>query len=94
MGGSAQVVGLSCDSVYSLKAWAASLGGLNFPLLSDFWPHGEVALRYGVLGELSGRPERSIIIIDASGVIRYIDVHELSEVPDMNEIAEEIEKAI
>lgn len=87
-------MGLSCDSVYSLKAWAASLGGLNFPLLSDFWPHGEVARRYGVLAEVSGRPDRSIFVIDASGILRYIDVHELREVPDISEIAEELEKAV
>ena len=66
----------------------------NFPLLSDFWPHGEVARRYGVLAEVSGRPDRSIFVIDASGILRYIDVHELREVPDMSEIAEELEKAV
>lgn len=89
----AQVVGISCDTVYSLKAWAADLGGLNYPLLSDFWPHGEVAKRYGVFAEALGRPERAIIVIDANGIIRYIDVHELKEVPDETEIAEELEKA-
>ena len=87
-------MGISCDTVYTLKAWAADLGGLNYPLLSDFWPHGEVSRRYGVFNETVGRPERAIIVLDAAGVIRYIDVHELKEVPDENEIAEEIEKAI
>lgn len=42
------VVGISCDPMYSLKTWAAH-EGYRFPLLSDFWPHGEVASAYGVL---------------------------------------------
>ncbi len=86
-------MGISCDAVYSLKAWAVELGGLNYPLVSDFWPHGAVARAYGVFNETAGRPERAVIVIDAAGTIRYIDVHELREVPDEEEIAAEIEKA-
>lgn len=87
-------MGISCDAVYSLTAWAKDLGGLNYPLVSDFWPHGEVSRRYGVFAEASGRPERAVIVIDAAGIIRYIDVHELREVPDEAEIAEEVAKAL
>ena len=91
-GGGAQVVGISCDTVYTLKRWAEDLGGLNYPLASDFWPHGAVSTTYGVFNEEVGRPERSIIVVDAAGVIRYIDVHQLREVPDNEEIAGELEK--
>jgi peroxiredoxin len=85
-------VGISCDTVYTLKDWAEHLGGLTYPLCSDFWPHGSVTSAYGVFNEEIGRPERAIIVIDAAGVIRYIDVHQLREVPDDAEIAEQLEK--
>jgi alkyl hydroperoxide reductase subunit AhpC len=85
-------VGILTDSVYTLKAWADSLGGVQYPLCSDYWPHGAVTQRYGVFNEEIGRPERAIIVIDAGGVVRYIDVHQLREVPDDEEIAQELEK--
>ena len=85
-------MGISCDTVYTLKKWAEELGGVKYPLCSDFWPHGEVTLRYGVFNEEVGRPERAIIVVDATGIVRYIDVHQLREVPDDEEIAEELEK--
>ncbi len=79
--------------MYTLKAWSDSVGGLTYPLLSDFWPHGAVSSAYGVFNDEIGRPERAIIVIDAGGIIRYIDVHQLKEVPDPEEIAEEVTKA-
>lgn len=85
-------MGILCDSVYTLKAWAESLGGLEFPLCSDHWPHGQVAQAYGVFNEELGRPERAIIVVDPEGICRYIDVHTLREVPDEEEIAEELQK--
>ena len=91
-GGKAQVVGISCDSTYTLKAWADSLGGVEYPLCSDFWPHGKVTQAYGVFNSEVGRPERAIIVVDGEGVVRYIDVHQLREVPDEAEIAEALEK--
>ena len=85
-------MGILCDSVYTLKAWADSLSGLQYPLCSDFWPHGKVSQAYGVFNEEVGRPERAIIVVDAEGVIRYIDVHTLREVPDPEEIAGQLDK--
>jgi glutaredoxin len=64
-----------------LTAWADSLGGILYPLLSDFWPHGEVARRYGVLRP-DGKSERAIFIIDPQGLIRYIDIHDIDDQPD------------
>lgn len=86
------MLGISCDTVHALKVWAEQLGGVKYPLLSDFWPHGAVARAYGIFNEQAGRPERTIIVIDAEGVVRYVDVHALREVPDEEEIAEELEK--
>lgn len=85
-------MGISCDTVYTLRVWAEQLGGVKYPLCSDFWPHGAVAKAYGVFNEQVGRPERAIIVADAAGIVRYIDVHQLREVPDDAEIEEELRK--
>jgi glutaredoxin len=76
-----QVLGLSVDSVPCLKAWADSLGGITYPLLSDFFPHGRVAQLYGVLRS-EGKSERSIFVIDKHGIIRYVDVYDIDQQPD------------
>ncbi len=81
----AQVLGLSVDSVPCLTAWAESLGGISYPLLSDFYPHGAVAESYGVLRP-DGRSERAIFVIDKDGVIRYVDVHDIDDQPDNEEV--------
>lgn len=80
-----QVLGISVDSVASLNAWADSLGGITYPLLSDFYPHGEIAQRYGVLRE-EGKSERALFIIDKEGIIRYVDVHDIDDQPDNEEL--------
>jgi glutaredoxin len=74
-------LGISVDHVPCLKAWAESLGGINFPLLSDFWPHGRVAEQYGVL-RADGTTERAIFVIDGRGIIRYLDIHAIDDQPD------------
>ena len=89
-GGTAQVVGISCDSVHTLKAWAQSLGGVDYPLCADYWPHGDVSRAYGVFDAELGRPGRAIFIVDAEGIVRYIDLHMLREVPDETEIEEAV----
>jgi alkyl hydroperoxide reductase subunit AhpC len=82
-----QVVGISVDSKFTNGAWAKSLGGLNYPLLSDFFPHGGVAQKYGVLRD-AGITERALFIVDKEGKIAYIDVHELEMVPDNEDLFE------
>ena len=77
------------DSVPSLRAWAESLGGITYPLLSDFYPHGKVANLYGVL-RADGRSERAIYIIDKDGIIRYVDVHDIDEQPDNDVLFREL----
>ncbi|HYS36482.1 MAG TPA: peroxiredoxin, partial [Pseudonocardiaceae bacterium] len=58
-----QVIGISVDHAFALKAWAAK-EGYEFPLVSDFWPHGEVAKAYGVFNEASGMANRGTFLID------------------------------
>jgi glutaredoxin len=81
----AQVLGISIDHVPSLKAWAESMGGINYPLLSDFWPHGAVAEKYEVL-RLEGYSERAIFIIDKKGLLRYVDIHDIDQQPSNDEL--------
>jgi len=87
----AQVVGISVDSKHANRAWAEKLGGITYPLLSDFFPHGAVAEAYGVL-RAQGMSERALFIIDGDGIVRYIDVHELREAPDEEVLFEELAK--
>ena len=81
----AQVLGISVDHVPCLKAWAESLGGINYPLLSDFWPHGAISEKYGVLRS-EGFTERAIFVIDKNGVVRYIDIHDIDKQPSNDEL--------
>jgi peroxiredoxin len=83
----AQVVGISVDSVPSHVAFAKSLGNIErFPLLADFHPKGEVSQKYGVWKEDKGICERAIVIVDKEGIVRYIDVHDISEAPENAQI--------
>ena len=65
-----EVLAISCDPMFSLRAFADA-DGLNFPLLSDFWPHGEVCRAYDVFDERSGSPRRSSYVVDKRGVLRW-----------------------
>jgi glutaredoxin len=80
-----QVLGLSVDSVPCLNAWADSLGGITYPLLSDFYPHGQIAELYGVLRS-EGYSERAIFVIDKQGIVRYVDVHDIDLQPNNDEL--------
>jgi len=84
---------MSCDSVFSHVAWQKfEVGWLNFPLGSDYWPHGESARKFGIFREgdpLPGINERAVFIIDKQGIIRSVTVLELGEVPE-NEDALEV----
>ena len=85
----AQVVGISVDSIPSHIAFARSIGGIHtYPLLADFHPKGEVSKKYGVYKEDKGHCERAIVIVDKQGIIRYIDVHVISEAPDNAQLIE------
>jgi mycoredoxin-dependent peroxiredoxin len=67
-----QVVGVSCDTTWSLKVWAQQ-EGYEFPLLSDFWPHGAVSESYGVFSADLGFAFRGTFLIDSEGVVRFAE---------------------
>src|SRR5262249_40420254 len=87
----AQVLGISVDNVPSNEAWAKSMGGLSYPLCSDFWPHGLVSLKYNSLRP-DGLSERSIFVINKQGKIAYIDIHDISEQPPTDKILDALAK--
>jgi peroxiredoxin len=66
----AQLLGISVDGKWSHRAYAEDRN-LNFPLLSDFEPKGEVAKRYGVYDHESGTCQRALFVIDAQGTIQW-----------------------
>jgi len=79
-----EVLAISCDPVYSLRAFADQ-DGLNFPLLSDFWPHGEVARAFDVLDEARGCPRRSSYVVDRAGRVRWSVHNAMPEGRDLDE---------
>jgi len=83
----AQVLGISVDSVPCHIAWARSLGGVPFPLMADYYPHGEVAGKYGVLSP-KGYTQRVVFLIDKKGIIRYVENPPLTELPDNKALIE------
>jgi alkyl hydroperoxide reductase subunit AhpC len=86
----AQVVGISIDSISSHIAFQEfETGTLGFPLGSDFYPHGEIAERYGVLRlgpPIPGITERAIFIINKEGTIVFRKIYHLGEQPDLDEV--------
>ena len=88
----AVALGISIDSVPAKHAWAKDLGIKKTQLLSDFWPHGAVAESYGIFRSADGYSERAVIILDEEGIVIFSKVYPISEVPDMGEILEQLNK--
>lgn len=74
---------ISCDAIYSQRSFA-DRDGLFFPLLSDFWPHGEVTAAYGVLDERTGAPRRSSFLVGKDGTVLWSMHNELMESRDLD----------
>jgi peroxiredoxin len=80
-----QLLCISVDSIPCHTAWAKSFGGFSFPLMSDYYPHGDVCEKYGVLNP-RGFADRTVFLIDKSGIIRYIDRIQQADMPDNIEL--------
>ena len=87
----AVLLGVTVDNIPTLYAWTQQMGRLWFPVLSDFWPHGAVADRYGVL-RTDGVSERALFVIDKAGIIRSIYVSDINVRPDLEYCAVELQK--
>jgi len=66
-----QVLGVSIDSVHCHANWARDLGGISFPLLSDFQPKGAIAEAYGAYLSEAGITDRATVLIDSGGTVRH-----------------------
>lgn len=88
-----QVVTVSVDSPYAHKVFAER-EGYQFPLLSDFWPHGAAAQQYGVFNERAGIANRGTFLIDRDGVVRFAEMNEPSEGRDAQRWREAIKEVI
>ena len=86
----AQLLGLSCDTIPSLKVWSQSLGGIGHPLLADFWPHGGVASLYGLFREAEGFSQRANVLVDKDGNVAWVKIYDLPQLPPIDEVIEAI----
>jgi peroxiredoxin len=88
MARNAEVVGISVDSIMNTTAWEREIGPFDYPLCSDYWPHGEVSRKYGVLREnepFAGASERAIFAVGQSGRIEFSRIYSANQVPDIQE---------
>jgi len=83
--------GITVDNIPTLYSWTNQMGRLWFPVLSDFFPHGAAAARYGVL-RTDGTSERALFVIDKKGIIRSIDVHDINQRPRLEVLMGELAK--
>ncbi|MFV0421960.1 peroxiredoxin [Oleidesulfovibrio sp.] len=81
----AVILGIALDNIPSLYVWAHQMGGLWFPVLSDFWPHGATAQTYGILRP-EGISERAIFVVDKQGRIADITLSDINTRPDLGRI--------
>jgi alkyl hydroperoxide reductase subunit AhpC len=93
----AQVLDISTDSTVSHVAWQRKeLGTVNLPMCSDFYPHADVTKKFGILRQgppVPGICERAVFIIDRNGRITFAKVYPLDEIPDIDELLDEVKKA-
>lgn len=89
----AEIVAITVDSIMNTTAWERAIGPFDFPLCSDFWPHGEVSERYGVLRKSEEKPcadagssDRVVLIVDRSGSIAFRKTYAREQVPPVEEV--------
>jgi len=87
----AVLLGITVDNIPTLHAWTRQMGTVWFHVLSDFWPHGAIAKKYGVFRS-DGFTERAVFIIDKKGIIRFIQVSDINKKPDPAVCALELKK--
>jgi mycoredoxin-dependent peroxiredoxin len=88
-----EVLAVSCDPMFALRAFADT-DGLNFPLLSDFWPHGEVARAYEVFDERTGSARRSSYVVDREGNLSWSVHNAMREGRDLGEHVRQLRAAV
>jgi peroxiredoxin len=85
----AELVGISVDSIMNTTAWEREIGPFDYPVCSDFWPHGEVSRKYGVLreqGPFAGASERAIFVVGKNGRIEFSKLYSIAEAPEPDDV--------
>jgi peroxiredoxin (alkyl hydroperoxide reductase subunit C) len=85
----AEIVAITVDSIMNTTAWERAIGPFDFPLCSDFWPHGEVSERYGVLRKSdagAGSSDRVVLIVDRSGTVAFRKTYARDQVAPVEEV--------
>jgi peroxiredoxin len=85
----ARVLAVSCDSMFTLRAYADA-EGIGFDLISDHWPHGEIARAYGVFDEQAGCALRGTFVVDADGVLSWQMVNGIGEARDLADVLDRL----
>jgi peroxiredoxin len=91
----AEIVAITVDSIMNTTAWERAIGPFDFPLCSDFWPHGAVSERYGVLrrsGDEAGSSDRAVVIVDRSGSIVFRKMYVADKVAPVEEVLTVLEQ--
>ena len=84
-----ETVGITVDSIMNTTAWEREIGPFKFPICSDFWPHGEVCRRYGLLkdhGEDAGSALRAVVGVNEAGNIAFRKIYFAEEVPALEDV--------
>jgi alkyl hydroperoxide reductase subunit AhpC len=107
LAGNSEIVTVTVDSIMNTTAWEREIGPFDFPMCSDFWPHGEVCERYGVLckadpksgeepgdrsNETVGASERAVLIVDRQGSIVFRKTYALDQVASVEEVFTVLER--
>lgn len=90
-----EIVTITTDSIMNTAAWERKIGPFDFPMCSDFWPHGEVCSKYGVLresGPSAGSPDRTTFLVNLEGCVVLRKVYSADETPPIAEIFALLEK--
>jgi peroxiredoxin len=91
----AEVVAISVDSIMNTTVWEREIGPFEFPLCSDFWPHGEVSRSYGVFREqspLAGASERALFVVERSGKLAFSRVYGLEDSPPISDLLQHVRR--
>ena len=87
-----QVLGISTNAKPVQTAFSTSLGGIPYPILSDFHPHGAMCKLYGVYNEERGTANRAVFVIDKEGIVRFKRIYSNMSEFSVGDILAEVDK--
>lgn len=91
----AETIAITVDSIMNTTTWEREIGPFDFPICADFWPHGEVCMRYGVLRESgpdAGASEPAVFVIDRIGRVVFRRIYAWDEIPALEDVFPVLEK--